>query len=182
MGGDQLVKALAGEHIEAELGDAVRAAHDALYLAQIDSVSAFAGSRGLLEELDRAGCATVLASSASEQEIDHYLDLLDARELVRGWTTSADVDRTKPDPDLLAAALDKLAAGNAIMVGDSPWDVEAARRAGVPTVAVLTGGFAAGELEEAGAVRVHESISQLRERLDAELLRPLRDGLAGTRG
>ena len=95
----------------------------------------------------------ILASSAKEREVDHYLDLLDARELVDGWTTSDDVEQTKPEPDLVLAALAKLDDdAEAVMVGDTPWDVEAARRAGVSTVAVLTGGFSAAELEESGAV------------------------------
>jgi phosphoglycolate phosphatase-like HAD superfamily hydrolase len=106
-----------------------------------------------------------LASSAKAQEVDHYLDLLEARELVDGWTTSADVERTKPEPDLVRAALDGLDSDEAVMVGDTPWDVEAAEKAGVPTVAVLTGGFSEAELREAGAVAVFTSIVELRREL-----------------
>ena len=164
MGGDQLVAAVSDEDVERRHGDELRAAHDALYLASIQTTSAFEGARGLIEDLRAAGAAVVLASSASEREVDHYLDLLDARELVDGWTTSADVERTKPEPDLVLAALEALDGdGEAVMVGDTPWDVEAARRAGVPTVAVLTGGFSAAELEDAGATAVFESIVSLRE-------------------
>ena len=72
----------------------------------------------------------MLASSAKEDEVDHYLDLLDARELVDDWTTSADVEATKPEPDLVQAAVDKAGGGEAVMVGDSTWDCEAAGRAG----------------------------------------------------
>ena len=68
----------------------------------------------------------------SQHEVDHYLDLLDARELADGWTTSADVERTKPEPDLVAAAIERAGGGPAVMVGDSTWDCEAAKRAGVP--------------------------------------------------
>ena len=129
---------------EKRLGDELRAAHDVLYLASIQTTSVFDGARGLIEDLRGAGAAVILASSAKEREVDHYLDLLDARELVDGWTTSADVEQTKPEPDLVLAALAKLDDdAEAVMVGDTPWDVEAARRAGVPTVAVLTGGFSA---------------------------------------
>ena len=98
------------------------------------------------------------ASSAKQQEVDHYLDLLDARDLADGWTTSADVEQTKPEPDLVLAALDKLGTREAVMVGDTPWDVKAAKRAGVQTVAVLTGGFSEQELRESGAVAVSASI------------------------
>jgi len=108
----------------------------------------------------------VLASSAKQQEVDHYLDLLDARDLADGWTTSADVESTKPQPDLVQAALDKAGAGEGAMLGDTPWDVKAAKAAGVETVALLTGGFSEQELREAGAVAVFESVAELRERLD----------------
>jgi HAD superfamily hydrolase (TIGR01549 family) len=168
MGGDQLVAELAGQKVEDEHGDALRAAHDALYLASIQTTSVFEGARGLLEDLRERDATVILASSAQEREINHYLDLLDARELIDGWTTAADVERTKPEPDLVLAALDRCEKdAEAIMVGDTPWDVEAARRAGIATVAVLTGGFSAAELEEAGAVAVFESIAELRGDLDA---------------
>ena len=124
------------------------------------------GARELLVDLKRRGHQIVLASSAKEDEVDHYLNLLDARELADGWTTSADVDATKPQPDLVHAAREKAGGGQAVMVGDTPWDCEAAAAAGVETIAVLTGGFAAAELREAGAVIVFESIDELRGRLD----------------
>ncbi len=165
MGGDQLVGALAGEAFDREAGDAVRGAHDALYLAGIQSVSVLDGARALIEELKRRGHPVVLASSAKQREADHYLDLLDGRELVDAWTTSDDVERTKPDPDLVRAALAKLGHEEGVMVGDTPWDVEAAARVGVPTIAVLTGGFSAEELREAGAANVFGSLGELRESL-----------------
>jgi phosphoglycolate phosphatase-like HAD superfamily hydrolase len=92
--------------------------------------------------------------------------MLDARELADGWTTSADVEATKPQPDLVAAAVEKAGGGSSVMVGDSTFDCEAARRAGVETVAVLTGGFSEQELREAGAVQVFDSIEALRRALD----------------
>jgi len=165
MGGDHLVKALAGEEVDAEQGDDIRAAEKALYLASIQQTSALEGARDLIEDLKGQGREVVLASSAKSQEVDHYLDLLDARELVDAWTTSSDVEETKPEPDLVLAALDKLDTRDAVMVGDTPWDVEAARGAGVETVCVLTGGFSDEELREAGAVAVFDSIVELRERI-----------------
>ena len=107
----------------------------------------------------------MLASSAKASEVDHYLDLLDARELADDWTPSADVEATKPEPDLVQAAIEKAAADDAVMVGDTTWDVEAAKRAGIETIAVLTGGFSAAELSEAGAGWTFESIQALRESL-----------------
>jgi HAD superfamily hydrolase (TIGR01549 family) len=166
MGGDQLVGALAGEEFEQEKGDAVRDDEKDLYMALIDEVEPLEGSRELLLELKRRGHALVLASSAKQDEIDHYLDLLDAREIADGWTTSADVEQTKPEPDLVQAALEKAGGGPAAMIGDTPWDVEAAGRAEVPCIAVRTGGFGADELRDAGAVAVFESIPELQASLD----------------
>jgi HAD superfamily hydrolase (TIGR01549 family) len=165
MGGDQLVEALAGEPFDDECGDSVRAAHDVLYLTSIQSVSVLQGARELIIDLKDRGHPVVLASSAKSREADHYLDLLGARELVDAWTTAEDVEQTKPNPDLVLAALAKLDCDEGVMVGDTPWDVRAAANVGVPTVTVLTGGFAAEELREAGAVYVFESIDELRGRL-----------------
>jgi HAD superfamily hydrolase (TIGR01549 family) len=166
MGGDQLVSALAGDDVESEKGDDIRAAEKTLYFELIDEVEPMDGARDLLVELKRRGHSVVLASSAKAEEVDHYLDLLDARDLTDDWTTSADVDATKPEPDLVEVAREKAGGGEAVMVGDTPWDCKAAEAAGVPTIAVLTGGFAESELRDAGAVAVFESIGELRERLD----------------
>jgi HAD superfamily hydrolase (TIGR01509 family) len=161
MGGDQLVAALAGEEFDAEQGDDVRAAEKVLYMTLIDEVRPFADARALLEHLKAQGHTVVLASSAKPQEVDHYLDLLDARDLADGWTHAGDVQRTKPEPDLVAAAVEKAGGGPAVMVGDSTWDCEAAKRAGLATIAVLTGGFSDEELRDAGATAVFASLSDL---------------------
>ena len=166
MGGDQLVAALAGQRVEDRQGDSVRAAETALYARLIGEVQPFADARRLLELLAERGHRLVLASSGKRDEVEHYLDLLDARKLVEAWTTSADVERTKPDPDLVHTAIDKVGGGEAVMVGDSTFDCEAASRAEVPTVAILTGGFSEQELRQAGAGSVFESLSELCERLD----------------
>jgi HAD superfamily hydrolase (TIGR01549 family) len=171
MGGDQVVAALAGADVEERLGDDIRAAEKELYFELIQEVEPFEGARGLIELLKSRGHTVVLASSAKSEEIDHYLDLLDARDLADGWTTSADVEATKPHPDLVVAAVEKAGGGKAVMVGDTPWDCESARRAGVETIAVRTGGFAQEELSDAGAIAVYESIAELSERLDEAPLR-----------
>jgi HAD superfamily hydrolase (TIGR01549 family) len=165
MGGDQLVAALAGDQVENEQGDDIRSAEKALYLALIEEVEPMQGARQLIVDLKEDGHRVVLASSAKEDEVDHYLDLLGARDLADGWTTSADVEATKPQPDLVNAARKKAGDGNAVMVGDTPWDVKAAAAADVETIAVLTGGFAEAELRHAGACAVFESIEELRQRV-----------------
>jgi HAD superfamily hydrolase (TIGR01549 family) len=166
MGGDQLVEALAGDQLENERGDDIRAAESVLYRELMTEVEPLEGARELIEDLKKRGHAVVLASSAKSHEVEHYLDLLDARELADGWTTSADVEATKPEPDLVVAAVEKAGGGGAVMVGDSVWDCEAAKRAGLDTIAVLTGGFSEAELREAGALAVYSSIGELREALD----------------
>jgi HAD superfamily hydrolase (TIGR01549 family) len=165
MGGDQLVASLCGDEVEDEQGDDLRAAEKTLYLQLIDEVEPLAGARDLIVDLKNRGRRVVLASSAKPDEIEHYLDLLDARGLADAWTSSGDVEATKPAPDLVEAALESVGGGAAVMVGDSTWDCKAAERAGVKTLAVLTGGFSEQELREAGAVEVFPSIEELRRRL-----------------
>jgi HAD superfamily hydrolase (TIGR01549 family) len=166
MGGDQLVAALAGEGFDEKYGDDVRTAEKALYRAMIDEVEPLEGSRDLIVDLKKRGHDVVLASSANADDVDTYLDLLDARTLADGWTTSSDVQATKPEPDLIKAAVEKAGGGDAVMVGDSTWDCEAAKRAGLETLAVLMGGFSEDELLDAGASTVFYSIQDLREKLD----------------
>jgi HAD superfamily hydrolase (TIGR01509 family) len=165
MGGDQLVRHLAGDGFEHEQGDLVRLQEHALYAQLIGEVQAFEGARALIEDLKSRGGKVVIASSAKPEDTQHYLDLIDARSLVDGWTDSGSVDATKPAPDLVEAALELAGGGPAVMVGDSTWDCEAAKAAKVPTIAVRTGGFGVDELRDAGAVGVYESIGELRERL-----------------
>jgi HAD superfamily hydrolase (TIGR01509 family) len=173
MGGDQVVTSLCGQEVEDRDGDDIRSAETEEYGRLIDEVRPMEGSRELIVELGRRGHAVVLASSAKEDEVDHYLDLLDAREIADAWTTSADVESTKPAPDLVQAALDRVDADSdsAVMIGDTPWDVKAALEAGVETITVVTGGFSEQELTEAGAVAVFESVAELGERLDETRLK-----------
>jgi HAD superfamily hydrolase (TIGR01509 family) len=166
MGGDQLVVALAGEDFEREHGDAAREEEGKAYAELIGEVEPLAGARELLEALAGRGQRVVLASSAQPGDVEHYVDLLGARDLALGWTTAGDVERTKPQPDLVLAAIEKAGGGPAVMVGDSTWDCEAAARAGIPSVGVLTGGFSEEELRDAGAVAVHTELAQLIDHLD----------------
>jgi phosphoglycolate phosphatase-like HAD superfamily hydrolase len=171
MGGDQLVAAVAGDEVEERLGDAIRDAETRLYGELIGEVVAFEGASELLIALRDRGHQIVLASSAKQEEAEHYVELLDAGELIEAYTTSADVERTKPEPDLVGAAMAKAGELSGVMVGDSTWDVEAASRAEIKTIAVLTGGFSEAELLEAGAVDTFESLPALTQRLDSTPLR-----------
>jgi HAD superfamily hydrolase (TIGR01509 family) len=171
MGGDQLVAALAGDDFEREHGDAAREAEGEHYMAMIEEVAPLPAARELLQRLRERGHAIVLSSSAKPHEVDHYLDLLGARELVDGWTTSGDVENTKPAPDLVQTALEQIGGGPAVMVGDSTWDCEAAGRAGVRSIGVLTGGFSERELRDAGAAGVFTDLPALLAALDETPLR-----------
>ena len=167
MGGDQLVASLIGKEADAEHGDGIRDAEKQAYMALIGEVAPLEGARELLLELRERDHTVVLASSAKPDEVEHYVDLLVARDLVHGWTTSGDVEQTKPHPELIKAAMEKAGGDNAVMIGDSVWDCRAAKRAKLPTIAVLSGGFSREELEEAAASAVFESIAELQRDLDS---------------
>jgi HAD superfamily hydrolase (TIGR01509 family) len=159
MGADMLVPRLAGDDWAAEHGDAAADTEGALFGELIANVRALPGARAFLEILHARGHPIVLSSSASQGDLDVYLDLLDARELVDAWTVSDDVESTKPEPDIIKAGLAKLGdPDEAVMVGDSVYDVEAAHRAGLPAIGVLTGGFGEQELLDAGAECVCEDL------------------------
>lgn len=165
MGGDQLVSVLVGDRIESDIGDAIRDSEKKIYMDMIDEVRPLEGAADFLRDLGKEGHHVVLASSAKEDEVDHYLDLLGVRDDVHAWTTSADVAATKPHPDLIQAALAKSDFEEAVVVGDSTWDCVAAARAGVPTIGVVTGGFSEAELRDAGAIAVFESVRELSKRV-----------------
>jgi len=157
MGGDQLVASLIGEDADKQHGESIRDAEKSAYMSLIDEVAPLEGARELLVELRERDHTVVLASSAKPDEVEHYVDLLVARDLVHGWTTSGDVEKTKPHPELIQAAMEKAGGDDAVMIGDSVWDCQAAKRAKVPTIGVLSGGFSREELKEAGASAVFES-------------------------
>ncbi len=173
MGGDQPVEYLTDAYVERRLGDQIRSLESDCYSEMIEEVEAMKGASELLRHLHERQHTVILASSAKQPEIEHYVDLLDARELADGWTSADDVQATKPQPDLVNSALERADARpeQAVMIGDSPWDVQGAERAGVKTIAVMTGGFAKEELCQVGAVEVYESVAELRVGLDGTILR-----------
>jgi len=166
MGGDQLVAAVAGDDLEERLGDRLREEARDEFRKLRDECAPLEGAHVLCVELKRRGFAVVLASSSNQDDLDHFLDELAVRDVVDGWTTADDVERTKPHPDVIEAALGRAGTRNAVMLGDSRWDVEAAARAGLETISVITGGWSEQELRDAGARCVFESLVSLRESLD----------------
>jgi HAD superfamily hydrolase (TIGR01509 family) len=167
MGGDKFVAAVAGDDVEDRLGDDLRDAWERLFDEIIDEVAPLEGVRELVDTLQERGHEIVLASSSVQKHFDHFVGILGIRDDVDGWTTKDDVEASKPEPDLVQAAMQKVQHDRAVMLGDTPWDVEAARRAGVETVCLMTGGFSEQELRDAGAAAVFESLPDLRAHLEA---------------
>ena len=163
MGGDRLVAHVAGEAIEREHGDELRKFWQEEFDRLIDEVRAVPGARELMTDVKERGLSLVLASSGKQKHVDAYIELLDARSVADAWTTSDDVEGSKPAPDLLQVAIDRVGGNSAVTIGDSVWDCRAAKEAGVPAIGVLTGGFSRQELLEAGAARTFTSLRELQE-------------------
>ncbi|MEV6329777.1 HAD family hydrolase [Streptomyces sp. NPDC051909] len=172
MGADRLLDAVLGERRQHAEDSAIADSHAALYAAWYGNLRPFEGSTELLRAVAARGWRVVLASSASEEEVAAVRGLLDADEVIEAVTSSGDVDATKPAPDLVETALEAVGAEseNAVFVGDTVWDVEAARRAGLPCIGLLTGGTTRAELEDAGAVLVCEDAMTLLRRIDTSPL------------
>jgi len=169
MGGDQLVTALGGEELEERLGDEARKRQTEETDTMLGEIAVLPGARELLLAIKERGHPLVLASSGKEHHVDAFLDLLDARDIADAWTSRADVESSKPAPDLLHVALMKLGApedADSVLVGDSVWDVEAAKNAGMPALVVRSGGFGDDELREAGAIAIFDTPGDLRDALD----------------
>lgn len=175
MGGDRLVAAVAGDEVEEQHGDAVRERWEKEYDQVIDGTRLFEQARELLAAVGSAGLRVVLASSSIPKHAERPLELLRAGEHSDDWTTSDDAEESKPDPELLDEAMEKVGGGRAVMVGDAVWDVEAANAQGIPTIGLLCGGYGRQELLDAGAVAVYADPADLLAHLDEAL------GTAGNR-
>jgi HAD superfamily hydrolase (TIGR01549 family) len=170
MGGDKLVAAVGGPEVERHIGDALRTEWEAQFDKLLPEIRAFEGAGIVPGRLEEQGFTVVLATSATERHADAFLHVLDARHLRSMMVTKEDVSASKPDPDVVVAALARADTDHAVMVGDTVWDGQAASRAGIPFIGVLTGGFSASELEQAGAVAVLEQVGQLPDALASALV------------
>jgi HAD superfamily hydrolase (TIGR01549 family) len=169
MGGDQLLPTLAGDEVEKRIGDEARERQGKEIDALLHEIAPLPGARELLLAIKERGHRLVLASSGQQRHVDFALDLLDARDIADDWTSSADAEATKPAPDLLQVALKKLGAAPdaaSLMIGDSVFDVQAAKNAGMPAIAVRTGGFGDDELRDAGAIAIYDTPGDLAAALD----------------
>ncbi|MCW2580194.1 MAG: family hydrolase [Blastococcus sp.] len=169
MGGDQLLPTLAGDEVEKRIGDEARERQGKEIDALLHEIAPLPGARELLLAIKERGHRLVLASSGQQRHVDFALDLLDARDIADDWTSSADAEATKPAPDLLQVALKKLGAAPdapSLMIGDSVFDVQAAKNAGMPAIAVRSGGFGDDELRDAGAIAIYDTPGDLAAALD----------------
>lgn len=171
-GGDNLLPALLPQSSAALRKSLADTCGDTYKREYLHEVRPFPGARAILERAARSGQKIVLASSASRQELDHYVELLAARELLSGTTSKDDVRRSKPCPDIFMAALESVncAPAEGIVIGDTPYDIEAARAAGMDTVAVLSGGFAEEVLRACNPVAIYDDVSALHADYDASPL------------
>jgi HAD superfamily hydrolase (TIGR01509 family) len=162
--------------LETLVGDApvdrAKELHTSYYADMRPRLRAFESARELLRELDERGVTVVLATSAPEHELEMLRDVLDLEDAIAVVTSAEDVESAKPDPDIVQVALGKAEApaSEAIMIGDTRWDVEAAARAGVACIGVLSGGISAAELTEAGAIAVYDDVAHLLRELDSSPL------------
>jgi len=174
MGGDKLVTEVAGEEVEKQHGDAVRKVHDERFDEVIDEIRPLPGASALLDELDRRGLNVVLASSGIKSQTERLIAIVGGDEKSQGWTSSDDVESSKPSPDLIEAAIAKVDGTRSVVVGDAIWDVEAAGKAGLYSIGLLCGGFGEDELRRTGAGLVFETPQDLLDHLDETPLRPRR--------
>ncbi len=177
-GGDQLLPVfLSPSELAARGREIERWRGDWWKLRFMRTVRPFPGVRSLFLAVRARGWTPVLASSSKEDELRFYVQVLDIADLVDATTSKDDVARSKPFPDIFAAALDRVAAADragAWVVGDSPWDALAASRLGLPTVGVRCGGFPDADLRAAGARMLFDGPADLLARLDASPFRELR--------
>jgi HAD superfamily hydrolase (TIGR01549 family) len=162
-GGDNLVPSLL-PHAPQDVRTRVEQAHGEIFKREhLHRVEPFRDARELLLRTKDAGRLVVLASSASRAELDHYVELLDAGDIIAAATSNDDVRHSKPCPDIFEAAVKQAGVepDHALAVGDTPYDIIAARRSGVQTIAVRSGGFADEELERETPLAIYDDVASL---------------------
>lgn len=169
MGGDRLVGWVAGEAAEDSLGDRLRDRHRELFLSMVGDVRPTRGARELLVGLRDRSLEPVLASSSDATMTEELLRAGEVEDLLSEVLTGDQSERSKPHPEPVAKVLERTGTGAVLMIGDAPWDAEAAGAAGVRCVGVRTGGFVDHTLLQAGCSDVFEDPQDLLDHLDALL-------------
>ena len=173
-GGDNLIPALLPrELVERKQQEIEDYRSDLFKRDYLPRVVPFPGVRALFERIYADGKKIVLASSAKGEEVEFHLGVIGAGDLVTGTTSADDAEHSKPDPDIFAAAMKKVAPltpGEVVVVGDSPYDVEAACKLGLKTIGFRSGGFPDEVLLEAGAAELYDGVEDLLANYDGSLL------------
>lgn len=169
-GADNYVSALLPDLEQGEAHELGKAHGQYFKQRYFDQLKAFPGARELIERCKDRGLKVILASSASSEELDHHLEVIRAKDLVDGHTSADDVRRSKPCPDIFEAALAKagVKSEEAVVIGDTPYDIAAARKAGMDAIAVRSGGFPDEALQ--GAIAIYDDVVTLLARFDASPL------------
>lgn len=180
-GGDQLLPVFLSKQEIEEKGKQLQEYRGRLFKEKyLAKVKPFPGVRELFEKVKRNGQQVALASSAKGDELKDFERIANIEDLVEVETSSADAKRSKPHPDIFEAALDRLGdkvkPEDAIVVGDSPHDAEAAKRAGLRTVGVRCGGFPEAALREAGCIAIYNGPEDLLRHYEQSPLAPNQDG------
>jgi HAD superfamily hydrolase (TIGR01509 family) len=173
-GGDQLMPVFLSPGEIDRFGEELEKYRAELFKREyLQRVRAFPGTRALCERIREDGKWIAIASSAKKDELERYERIAGIEDLVDVETSSDDVDKSKPHPDVFEVALERLGVepGEAIAVGDTPYDVEAAARAGLATIALLCGGFPEADLRNVGCIAVYRDPADLLERYDESPLR-----------
>ena len=172
MGSDQLLDRLLPDDRDKDADSRLTASHDALYATYWTRLRPLPGAVELLRACKKRGLTVVLASSAGEAESGVLRGVIDAEDAIDAATFSGDVEHTKPAPDLVEVALEKAAvpAERAVFVGDTVWDAQASRKAGVPCIGLLSGGIGREELADAGTAQIYAGPGELLARLSDSLI------------
>lgn len=172
-GGDQLLPVFFSDEEIKEFGDEMSKRRSEHYLKEcMPRVQPFPRAHDLLRALADRGLRVALATSAKEEELEQLKKLIRADDVIHGQTNSDDVEKSKPHPDIFQAALQEVKASpeEALVIGDSPYDAEAAGKAGISTIGFLCGGFPAEDLTASGCVALYNSPSELLDQLDSSLI------------
>jgi len=167
MGGDKLMPAVAGIEEDSAIGQKIGERRGKVFRESfLPHLQPFPGVRALVQRFADEGFTLAVASSAKKEELDPLLEVAGVSRFISKRTSSDDAESSKPEPDIVLAALKKAgtAPGNAVMVGDTPYDVEAALRAGIQIVGFECGGWSRSELE--GALEVYRDAADLLQRYD----------------
>jgi len=163
MGGDRVTPRLIGEDEDSDTGRRIRDLRGEIFREHyLPSLGPTRGARELLERMRAEGLELVVATSASEEDMNPLLEQAGIRDLIEEKTSSDDAEDSKPAPDIVQAALERspFGAERAVMLGDTPYDVEACRRAGIPCVALRCGGWWS-DVDFEGAAAIYDDPADL---------------------